>query len=850
MHNVFWLHCSFLIMQFRGIWSVFTYFNSIVGPTTFMVEPSLDNTLIKRINSLLDIHTEHSRFDHNFQNINTINGVFSIDSPSSRGGSIDCMLSICLNQLPEDRNELDDILDRYISKFQHLPQFDLLLSGTLKEEGISESVQTNAIKIFKEFHQDIKKNVKMYTQILPIIIPGFLKIDDSVSDDDWERWIALDDEPELFQDILYFVLQQDFEPAFTLWKSAELQPITESQDKIKFYLLGSFIARHQHDFLLAQKLGEKALERAQTLTSTDLFTDAILNLVDCTAHIGMIMVFETAFNIYDAKCGLSDITLQHYERFTALLQKAQERLETCKQDPSNSLRQVLISEVFAKLEILYYKKEAKRVKIEEVKERLTNNFQILISFPFILNIIENRMGFSLLHEQLHEYEQATSYSTEALSFVKKLPKKAKASFTAWILQRQGWKYFHEGLLTESLGKYQQSLFEIKNIEPSSFKEIVIAKTEMRIGYILSFQKADSDVIHVHYDKARQIFEKFHEKTELSRLYFILGDLFKKKGNLSEALDYYDKCESLAKEIHDDESLGISLARKAKIAVEILDLNLALYLYQKALPYFEKINHPQFLGITYGEIGGIFQAMDQNEEAIQYYQRGLTAFRKEGNDLETYWILYKLVLLYLELNTSLAQLYAEKIFDLRKKAMGDVVNQAGQIVESLLLSLSSNSRDRLKAIFLLEQIVDEDVIQNQLTHAALIHLCEFLFKEIIQTSDIGLISDLRNYLQRLIAISHEFHVTFELIELSMLYAKLSLIELKIEDAIVLFKDAMNIAQHLNNSELKSKIGKDLAICQDLQKEPVLNMFKAFTLKERIEYIHLHIEIRDFIRKFII
>ncbi len=842
-------------MEFSDLSVIFTYFDTTVGPTTFMVKPPIDSENLEQINSLLDIYSEYIHFEYNFHDIHTYNTIFPIDSLNARGGSIDCMLSIWAGDgliQPQEEALFSQLIEKYIKEFQNLPEIDILFLKNAKENPNFASIKSAFEKIFLIFYDEVNSIIIQSNQIIPTFIPGFIQFSGKYSSNDIKSWLGLDNIPKLLQRLLLYICLRKFETAFSEWEKIKEDFPFSDIDRVKYYLIGSYICQKLEKIPLANQFAEKAFEFTKYISDSVLYIDSVLNLIQSAAYTGMIMVFETAFKLFDASLGLSDWILRNFDEYSMCLKLAQcqipQEMESLPHSNNYLIRKAIIEMMSAKLNLLLGKKDRKEVNFEKIKEQIEKSFDILKDFSFIELLIENRILYSLFYESIEENASAQIIYDEALQISQDLPPVLKAEYTAWINQRKGWNAFHSGNLPQSVDLFNQSLFNLKCIQDLSKMDIFSGKTNMRIGFLLSFQKEDLKKIEKYYLQAKEKFEIHGEKTELARLYYLIGDLYKKKGVLSEALDYYDKCENLAKNNDDEECLAISLARKAKIAVEILDLNLALYLYKKALNLFEKINHPQFLGIIYGEIGGIYHAIDKLDNALHYYEKGLNSFKKEGNELQSYWILYKLVLLFLETDIEKTRFYAEKLFEMRKTAKDDIIIQTAKIVEGLLLSLSGKHRDQMKAVFLLEQVTEESIIDSTITHAALLHLCEFLVTLILTSNDETLILDLRKHLGHLIVISREFHVRYELLELSILYAKISITQFHLDEAAKVLKDSINIAVHLNNQKLKKRVSSELKFLSYMKKEQGYDEFKKLTLGERFKRIHLDKEIRDFIRNF--
>jgi tetratricopeptide (TPR) repeat protein len=836
-------------MELTGIWVLFSYFDTQIGPVTYMVKPLLKQSLQKRINKLMDIDIDNSKFEYSFQEIKTFNHMFYIESPDSRGRTLLCMLSICLEKETKKKEEIYQKLEKYVGIIKRIPKLYLLLTTKNLEKEELDAMQTNFTTLISNLYDEIKHIPEIGIKVVPMIIPGFFRYKEDTLINTYQNWISFENEIDLFKDLLDYIIRSQFDSAYSSWKEFDEGLIKNEENKIKFFLIGSFLSLKLEEFESAYQLAESALELSKKSEFYELYLDAILLLIECGSHLGIIMIFETALTIFDGSCGLSSFILRNYSKFFTLLEEGLELLEQCDTSrPDIKIRRAIFLMFLGKLKFLIFKTGKELSVVEEAINLLDESYKNLKSSPFTTILIQNRVILSLAYEILQNYQKSTKLLENAFDLTPQIPTNLKQYYIAWILQRQGWNYLHNGFIKETTEKFQHSLFEIQKINNVRDREILLAKTYMRMCYILSFQQVGFKKILTYYETSEKILKKYNEGIELSRLYYVMGDIFKSRGELTKALNYYKRCEELARSIDDKESIGISLTRKARISVQKLHLDQALELYQEALSYFEDINHLQFLGITYGEIGAIYQALGNKQVALKNYKLGLESFGNEGNILESYWILYKLVYLLLNTNFDQARKYANRLLKLRKKTNSDIIYQVSRLVKALILTYNPNPRQRMKSIFLLEQVVEEKIIQHHLSHAALMHLCDLLLKETLTTYDEQNIKDLKKYLNNLASISQEFHLSHELIEIKILSSKIALIQNDIKRASKLIEETKKISQNLNNPRINTKIRKATTRIEDYKKEMENIDFKNLSLKDRLIRVNFEEEMKNFIRLY--
>jgi len=102
----------------------------------------------------------------------------------------------------------------------------------------------------------------------------------------------------------------------------------------------------------------------------------------------------------------------------------------------------------------------------------------------------------------------------------------------------------------------------------------------------------------------------------------LGIISKRRGNLTEAITYYQKSIKINEELHDIDKLSTNYFNIGVIFRNLNELDKALVYYRKSLAYRKEINDTSEIASTYLAIGVLYRRMNDYDKALEYYHKSL------------------------------------------------------------------------------------------------------------------------------------------------------------------------------------------------------------------------------------
>lgn len=253
----------------------------------------------------------------------------------------------------------------------------------------------------------------------------------------------------------------------------------------------------------------------------------------------------------------------------------------------------------------------------------------------------------------------------------------------------------------------------------------------------------------------------------------LGFLYRQKGELDQALDYFQTSITIFEKTRERTSEGgITLAMTGIAYLQKGDLESALECARKSL----KVNERR-----------------ENEQYIVFSLTCLVIISLERDDLEA------------------ARRYVQRLLDLKQTVLekgGTLLFSGIALSQALLLKRSPRTRDKIQAQLLFQQIVEDDEIYFfDWTVWASLHLCELLFFEFKTSEDPAILREIQMNVNRLLELAKTQHAYSILAETYLLQAKLALLEVNISQTRHLITQAQALAEEKGLHRLARRISHE-------------------------------------------
>ncbi len=322
----------------------------------------------------------------------------------------------------------------------------------------------------------------------------------------------------------------------------------------------------------------------------------------------------------------------------------------------------------------------------------------------------------------------------------------------------------------------------------------VARLLFNIGVFYCKSKDETAASLAAYQKSLYISEKLDDKDGIHLCLHLLGDICQySKGGLNKALEYYNRSLALFEEVGQKIVHSWNLLDAGNLYHLKGDLDLALTHFQKALPLLEEISDDFYFCQTFLHIGRVYRSKGDNDTALDYYKRCLKLLeeRKLRFGQETEGLAYYELIAVMLDNKDISE--AKKYFKLfnryyeKEGQSKQFLNQWYKLSEALILKTSIRIKDKARAQQLFQEIIDDPNVKLNLLNyladskkTAMLNLCELLLFELKSspdeiTDENEVFQEVKQLLNNLASLAQEQHSFPLLIDVTILQAKLALIE---------------------------------------------------------------------------
>ncbi len=402
----------------------------------------------------------------------------------------------------------------------------------------------------------------------------------------------------------------------------------------------------------------------------------------------------------------------------------------------------------------------------------------------------------------------------------------------------------------------ESLFKTFSLETTIDRTRVESSIALIKGYIIvdnymEKQDLERSLKILKYGLALQ--KKLDNKHEIARFYQYIGRCVYSLGDWNLALDYWEKALKLEENgfnVH----LSWLLFFFGLIYRNRGELDHALNYYNQGLALVEKLNS-NGLPIAYlsNVIGEIYHMKGDFDQASIFMERGLTLYRQIGHNLlflvETF-LESSLKLAISKNEIKQAEKYLQEIKEISDQTENKAVDRLFSLSKALILKTSPRFRNKIKAEEILKHLLKEKNLSFKFEVDTLIHLCDLLLTELQATNELEVLEEIKPIITRLLDIAERSNSYWFLCETHLLQAKLSLINFNIKNAKRFLTQAQQIAERLNLNQVAIKIANENDdLLKKLYRWEKLKEFRA-PMSERMELARMGEQIEGMVQKGVV
>ncbi len=364
-----------------------------------------------------------------------------------------------------------------------------------------------------------------------------------------------------------------------------------------------------------------------------------------------------------------------------------------------------------------------------------------------------------------------------------------------VMLSMGRLRFREATIKYSLNQLDSSLQEL--LECKSIFEAMndipgLAGVLNNIALIYE-RKGDLAKAKEYYEQSLQAKELVGDKEDIARTLHNMGRVEISQGNLAKALSLLERSASLKEDIGNKRGLALTLGEIGVVYLMRGELDSAEASFQRVQAIREEFRDFHGLISSTLNLGLIAHSKNQVDKARKYYLDALS-LAKDAKDLSRISRIYhNLIILELEQgNPAIAKRYMEEFEALTRESTSPELYYDYLLSKAIVLKSSKRVLDKGEAQKILLNIANEEVTNISRTITAIIHLCELLFSDYEAFGDQTVLIELKNWINKLRDYSSQQESIDLKAKVLLIEAKLSLLESKPREALVILSKAQTLA----------------------------------------------------------
>jgi tetratricopeptide (TPR) repeat protein len=441
-------------------------------------------------------------------------------------------------------------------------------------------------------------------------------------------------------------------------------------------------------------------------------------------------------------------------------------------------------------------------QFKNVEEVGKSAYKMSLNLGLISETIESLILQSVIMF-LGKFDEAFDLLLKAEKLFKSINKESQINLLrlkSMIFQLKSWVYWFKNNIDDALDlTFQHQPI----IEELGYKD-VLANNFLLQGYIY-LSRAEYDLALDCTKNSLILYKRLNAHNMIVACLNSLGYIHFYKGDIKIALDYAQK--SLNSNKFENRERVEALEVLGLIYREKGELHQALEYFNQVVFLADKLDIIDKLALNLQNTGITHMIMGEKDKAIEHLQRSLTFLKTIGYNAAVPQPMFNLVLIYLEKNSHVqAQEYLTKLEDYSKNFKSKGGDQLYLIAKASVLKSSIRIHDHAEAENILKQVLEKE-ISSQLKIYSRVLLCDLLLEELSIYNNPEVLDEINILIKRLLKAVEKEYSFSRLSEVKLLQAKLALIQMDIEGAKKLLKDAQYIAESHDLKRLSIQISNE-------------------------------------------
>jgi len=310
-------------------------------------------------------------------------------------------------------------------------------------------------------------------------------------------------------------------------------------------------------------------------------------------------------------------------------------------------------------------------------------------------------------------------------------------------------------------------------------------------------------------------EGLRNKEDIAQSLNTIGVIFWYKGDMDKALEYYRLSLALKQELGNPHETAKTLNNIGEVYRAQGQLEQSLLFHHRSLSLKREIGNKHEIAISLLNIGNLHYQKGELDLGLRTLEQSSILLEEIGNTDHLSEALLSMILIEVDENKlDIARLHLQKLDRIDERETNRLVKQRCNLARAIILKKSKRIRGMAKAEELFAEIVEDEIVDQEITVTALLHLCDLLLDALQLYGKDEILLELKNLATRLLGVSKQQKSHVLLAETYVLLSELALLDLDIERATTLLTQAQLIAEEMELRRLAARIS---AIKQTLLQE---------------------------------
>lgn len=258
--------------------------------------------------------------------------------------------------------------------------------------------------------------------------------------------------------------------------------------------------------------------------------------------------------------------------------------------------------------IIYYRYTSSLIK-EQINRNISDRIKVSDLLAQALESCQEYSKDDFTEEIAYQYQMGKNYQ-KAIIFYEKCGDIAKENY----------------LNEKAIQLYETTLKLMKKLLKIDQKKIILLKQKLGIVYDLMGNYIKSEKL---YDDCINYSESINDNELLASSYLSKGDLLFSKGELNEALKYFDLSSKLYGDLNNEKGIIESWKKMGNVFYLKSDYSKSLKYYEDAGNIAQDKGYIKESGKISGNIGHVYKALGNYQKALEFYKKDMKLANESG-----------------------------------------------------------------------------------------------------------------------------------------------------------------------------------------------------------------------------